>query len=42
MKLYPEGYDGTKMSEEQRGQYVEQKEVNEKDHDVFLMSENFM
>jgi len=27
MKLYPEGYDGTKMSEEQRGQYVEQKEV---------------
>lgn len=32
MKLYPEGYDGTKMSEEQRGQYIEQKEVftNEK------------
>ena len=28
MKLYPEGYDGTKMSEEQRGQYVEQKEVD--------------
>jgi hypothetical protein len=27
MKLYPEGYDGTKMSDEQRGQYVEQKEV---------------
>ena len=28
MKLYPEGYDATKMmSEEQRGQYVEQKEV---------------
>lgn len=30
MKLYPEGYDGQKMSEEQRGQYVEQKEVREK------------
>ena len=29
MKLYPEGYDVTKtMTEEQRGQYVEQKEVN--------------
>ena len=28
MKLYPEGYDGTKMSDEQRGQYVEQKEVS--------------
>ncbi len=27
MKLYPEGYDGTKMNDEQRGQYVEQKEV---------------
>jgi hypothetical protein len=27
MKLYPEGYEGTKMSDEQRGQYVEQKEV---------------
>ncbi|CAF3560876.1 unnamed protein product [Rotaria socialis] len=27
MKLYPEGYDGTKMSVEQRGQYVEQKEL---------------
>ena len=28
MKLYPEGYDATKMmSDEQRGQYVEQKEV---------------
>ena len=32
MKLYPEGYDGQKMSEEQRGQYVEQKEVREKNH----------
>jgi hypothetical protein len=27
MKLYPEGYDGSKMSDEQRGQYIEQKEV---------------
>ncbi|CAF0746907.1 unnamed protein product [Rotaria sp. Silwood1] len=27
MKLYPEGYDGTKMNDEQRGQYVEQKEL---------------
>jgi hypothetical protein len=28
MKLYPEGYDGTKMlNDEQRGQYVEQKQV---------------
>lgn len=28
MKLYPEGYDTTKMmNDEQRGQYVEQKEV---------------
>lgn len=30
MKLYPEGYDGTKMNDEQRGQYVEQKEVENK------------
>lgn len=29
MKLYPEGYEGTKMNDEQRGQYVEQKEVLE-------------
>ena len=29
MKLYPEGYDtGKLMTDEQRGQYVEQKEVN--------------
>lgn len=27
MKLYPEGYEGAKMSDEQRGQYVEQKEL---------------
>jgi splicing factor 4 len=27
MKLYPEGYEETKMSDEQRGQYVEQKEL---------------
>ncbi|CAF4059876.1 unnamed protein product [Rotaria sp. Silwood2] len=27
MKLYPEGYDGSKMNDEQRGQYVEQKEL---------------
>ncbi|CAF2083505.1 unnamed protein product [Rotaria magnacalcarata] len=27
MKLYPEGYDGTKMNAEQRGQFVEQKEL---------------
>ena len=27
MKLYPEGYDDKIMSDEQRGQYVEQKEV---------------
>ena len=31
MKLYPEGYDATKtMNEEQRGQFVEQKEVMQK------------
>lgn len=37
MKLYPEGYDGEKMNAEQRGQYVEQKEV-ENDERSFLQS----
>jgi hypothetical protein len=34
MKLYPEGYEETKMSDEQRGQYVEQKEVIKKKQEI--------
>jgi hypothetical protein len=42
MKLYPEGYEGTKMSDEQRGQYVEQKEVKKTNKSVVLINGNFV
>ena len=42
MKLYPEGYEGTKMSDEQRGQYVEQKEVGTSNDHRFLIDSGFV
>ena len=46
MKLYPEGYDTGKMiTDEQRGQYVEQKQVGrtatEGAHDIRLPRPSF-
>ncbi len=41
MKLYPEGYDGTKMNDEQRGQYVEQKKVRTYIYSLLLMNQYF-
>ena len=41
MKLYPEGYDGEKMNTEQRGQYVEQKEVEHDDKSLENIDHGF-